>query len=168
MKESMWGYLIVGLGISIIFILLLVQNLTSTKQSNFYLGREVMEAALIDAVDYGNLQRTGKVTISKEKFVETVVRRFAESVVADRTYRIDFYDIHEYPPKATFKIVTDTGETVIDDTALSADINTYITSIIEAEETKYEDWVNYCNNHSADSRCPQESDIKEYDKLGLD
>ena len=63
-------------------------------------------------------------------------RRFAESVPADRTYQIDFYDIHEYPPKATIKISTKSGETVVgnyvdDYEAFDVDINTYITGILE-------------------------------------
>ena len=131
MKESMWGYLIIGLGIVIIAIILLVQRLTTTNEQDYFLSREVMKAAMTDAVDYGSYRQSGKLVMSKEKFVAVFTRRFAESVPADRTYQLDFYDIHEYPPKATVKISTKSGETVVNDTMLDLDINTYITGILE-------------------------------------
>ena len=69
--------------------------------------------------------------MSKEKFVAIFTRRFAESVQPDRTYQLEFYDIHEYPPKATVKIVTNSGETVVNNDMIDVPINTYITSILE-------------------------------------
>ncbi len=51
MKESMWGYFILSLGMLILAVMLLIQNLTSTNEEDFYLGREIMEAAMLDAVD---------------------------------------------------------------------------------------------------------------------
>ena len=42
MKESVWGYLILVLGIVVIVILLLIQRITTTTEEDFYLGREVM------------------------------------------------------------------------------------------------------------------------------
>ena len=134
MKESMWGYLIVSLGVVIIAILLLVQRLTSINEQDYYLSREIMKSAMIDAVDYGVWERTGKLVMSKEKFVSVFTRRFAENVQPDRTYKLDFYDIHEYPPKATIKISTASGETVINDDMLDVPINTYVTSILEINE----------------------------------
>ena len=136
MKESMLGYLIVSLGIIIIAVLFLIQRITTTNEQDYYLSREIMKAALNDAVDYGTYMKSGKLVISKEKFVAVFTRRFAESVPADRTYQIDFYDIHEYPPKATIKISTKSGETVVgnyvdDYEAFDVDINTYITGILE-------------------------------------
>ncbi len=133
MKESMWGYLIIGLGVVIIAVLLLVQRLTTTTEQDYYLSKEVLKAAMVDAVDYGSYRQSGKLVMSKEKFVAVFTRRFAESVPADRTYQLDFYDIHEYPPKATVKIVTDTGETVIKDDEINLDVNTFITGILESD-----------------------------------
>lgn len=131
MKESMWGYLIVALGIVIIAVILLVQRLTTTNEQDYYLMREVLKSAMVDAVDLGSYRTSEKIVMSKEKFVSVFTRRFAESVPADRTYQLDFYDIHEYPPKATVKISTKSGETVIKDDLLDLDINTYLTGIIE-------------------------------------
>ena len=134
MKESMWGYLIIALGIVIIAVILLVQRLTTTNEQDYFLSREVMKAAMADAVDYGSYRQSGKLVMSKEKFVAVFTRRFAESVPADRTYQLDFYDIHEYPPKATVKISTKSGETVVNDSMLDLDINTYITGILETKD----------------------------------
>ena len=136
MKESLWGYLIIGLGIVIIAIILLVQRLTTTNEQDYFLSREVMKASMIDAIDYGSYRESNKLVMSKEKFVAVFTRRFAESVPADRTYQLDFYDIHEYPPKATVKITTKTGTTVVKDSELDLDINTYITGILESWYTE--------------------------------
>ena len=136
MKESMWGYLIIGLGVVIIAVLLLVQRFTSTNEQDYFLSREVMKASMLDAVDYGSDMKDGVAVMSREKFVAIFTRRFAESVPADRTYQLDFYDIHEYPPKATVKISTKSGETVVKDDMLDLDINTFITGILETKEVK--------------------------------
>ena len=134
MKESMWGYIIVALGIVIVAILLLVQRLTTTNEQDYYLGREIIKSSMFDAVDYGTYMKSGKLVMSKEKFVAVFTRRFAESVTPDRNYTLEFYDIHEYPPKATIRIVTNTGETIINNDALDLQVNTFITAILETEK----------------------------------
>ena len=50
MKEAFWTYLLIALGIFIFVVLLLVQDLTSTDEEDYYLTKEVMEAAMIDAM----------------------------------------------------------------------------------------------------------------------
>jgi hypothetical protein len=131
MKESMWGYLIISLGIIIIAVILLVQRFTSRNEQDYYLSREIIKASMVDAIDYGSYGASGKLVMSKEKFVAVFTRRFAESVSPDNTYQLDFYDIHEYPPKATVKISTTSGEQVVKDTMLDLEIDTYITGILE-------------------------------------
>ena len=91
---------------------------------------------MIDAVDMGVYEKQHEIVMSKEKFVAIFTKRFAQSVPADNTYQLDFYDIHEYPPKATVKITTTTGETVISDSAVDSstinfEIGTYISAILE-------------------------------------
>lgn len=134
MKESMWGYMIISLGVIIIAIILLVQRLTTTNEEDFYLGREVMEAAMMDAVDYGTYRTTGKLVMSKEKFVEVFLRRFAESVTNNKDFQIDFYQIYEYPPKATVRIRTKTGETNIKDNSFNPNVDTILHGILETYE----------------------------------
>lgn len=136
MKESGWGYIILTLGIVIIAILLLVQRLTTTNEQDYYLSREIMKASMIDAVDMGVYENQHEIVMSKEKFVAVFTKRFAQSVPADNTYTLSFYDIHEYPPKATVKITTETGETVISDSMIEGrginfEIGNYISAIIE-------------------------------------
>ena len=135
MKESMWGYLIVILGVVILAILILVQRLTTTNEEDYYLSREVLKAAMLDAVDYGTyMKEPHKLVMSREKFVAVFTRRFADSVTADKDYRIDFYDIYEYPPKATIRISTNTGEVVVNEEGVNIEVNTFITGILETTD----------------------------------
>lgn len=131
MKESMWGYLIISLGLLIITIILFVQRLTTTNEEDFYLGREVLEAAMIDAVDYGSYRTTGDLWMSKEKFVEVFIRRFAENVNGSRSYKLDFYDIHENPPKATVRISTSSGTSTVNSEDFDVNVDTLLNGILE-------------------------------------
>ena len=134
MKESMWGYMIIGLGLVIVVILFLVQRLTTTNEQDYYLSREILRASMYDAIDYGTYMKSGKLVMSREKFVSVFTRRFAESVNPDRTYQLDFYDIYEYPPKATIRIKTNTGESSIKNNGVDIEVNTFITGILETTE----------------------------------
>lgn len=138
MKESMWGYLIISLGLVIVAVLFLVQNLTTTSEQDYYLSREILRSSMYDAIDYGTYMKSGKLVMSKEKFVSVFTRRFAESVNPDRTYQLDFYDIYEYPPKATIRIKTTTGETIIKKDSVNIEVNTFITGILETAEANGE------------------------------
>ena len=134
MKESMWGYMIIGLGLVIVVILFLVQRLTTTNEQDYYLSREILRSSMYDAIDYGTYMKSGKLVMSREKFVSVFTRRFAESVNPDRTYQLDFYDIYEYPPKATIRIKTTTGESIIKNDGVDIEVNTFITGILETTE----------------------------------
>ena len=111
MKESMWAYWIVILGISIFAIMMLLQNYTTTSEQDYYLMKEVMEASMYDAVDYGYYRETGRLTMNTEKFVENFIRRFADSVNINKNYKLDFYQIYEEPPAASVKVTTRTNDT---------------------------------------------------------
>ncbi len=134
MKQSFMGYLIIILGIFILVVLMLVQELTSTSEQDYYNTKEIMEAAMIDAVDYGTYRTSRKIRIIKEKFVENFLRRFAESVNATKDYNIEFFEISESPPKATVRISTKTGSYTIDSDTAEFDIITTLSGILE---TKY-------------------------------
>lgn len=131
MKESMWGYLILVLAIIVIVILLLVQRMTTTTEEDFYLGREIMEASMLDAVDYGTFRATGRIVMSQEKFVEVFIRRFAENVTNNKDYQLDFYDIYEEPPKATVRIRTVSGEATLKSGSFDIKLDTYMHGILE-------------------------------------
>lgn len=131
MKEASWGYMIILLGVVILAIILLMQRITVTSEEDFYLGREVMEASMLDAVDYGTYRLTGRIVMSEEKFIEVFLRRFSESVTNNKTYQIDFYDVYEEPPKASVRIRTSSGTTTINSDDFSTNIDTLLHGILE-------------------------------------
>ena len=139
MKESFWGYFLIALGVVIIVIIMFVQNISVTNEEDFYLGREVLEASMYDAVDFGTYESTGKLVMSKEKFVEVFLRRFAESVTNNKLggYQIDFYDIHEYPPKATVRIRTSSGTTEIKSDGFEVNLDTILNGVLVTNYGKH-------------------------------
>lgn len=108
MKESVWGYWIVVLGISILSIMVVVQNYTTTKEQDYFMMNEVMEAAMYESVDYGYYRDTGIFKMNTEKFVENFIRRFSETVNINKNYQIDIYQVYENPPAASVSIKTKT------------------------------------------------------------
>lgn len=104
MKESFWGIFVVFIGITSLVLIVLFQNLTNTDQHNSQLLEEVTEAAMKDAIDLAEYRATGNIKITREKFVENFIRRYAESASRSRKYEIVFYDINELPPKATVAV----------------------------------------------------------------
>ena len=108
MKETLWGYWIVVLGLFVIVVMMLLQNYTTTSQQDYYLLREVTNAAMHESIDFAHFRKYGEMRIHKEKFVENWMRRFAETININRTYNIRFYDIWEIPPKASVVVTTQT------------------------------------------------------------
>lgn len=104
MKESFWGSLVLMLGVTSIVFIYFFQNITNTDQQNYTLLRETTEAAMYDAIDQAEYAKTGNITIDGEKFVEVFVRRFAENASLSNSYKIDIYDISEYPPKVSLRV----------------------------------------------------------------
>ncbi|MFV0499730.1 MAG: DUF5411 family protein [Bacilli bacterium] len=106
MKEP---FLLVGFIIAAIvglFFVLLMNNITTTDQHNYYLLKEVTEAAMVDSVDYAYYRKNGTLRIYREKFVENFLRRWSEVADSSKEYDIKFYDIMESPPKASVEITT--------------------------------------------------------------
>ena len=106
-----WSFATVGvivLGLTGIAIILLFQSLTTNNENDYYLLKEVTEAAMIDAIDIPYYRETGQLKMIREKFVENFTRRYAESTIfTSSEYNIKFYEIMETPPKAS--IIIDTG-----------------------------------------------------------
>ena len=106
-----WSFASVGLivlGLIGVAIIVLFQQVTTTNESDYYLLKEVTEAAMIDAIDLSYYRETGDLKIIKEKIIENFIRRYAESIVfASNEYTIKSYDIIETPPKVSVTI--DTG-----------------------------------------------------------
>lgn len=117
-----WSFASVGLivfGLIGLTIIILFQNITTNNENDYYLLKEVTEASMIDAINMDYYRETGELKITKEKFVESFTRRFAESTVfASSNYTINYFDIMEEPPKVTVSINTGIGEyTIYQDTS---------------------------------------------------
>lgn len=104
MKESIWGVAVISLGIAAILFIFIFQRVTSTEEQNLYLLKETTEAAMYDAIDFRAAYAGQYIRIDREKFVENFVRRFAENASLAHNYRIDIYDVNEYPPKVSLKV----------------------------------------------------------------
>lgn len=134
MKESFWGYLIIILGIFTLTVILLFNDVTNTNDQNYYLVKEVTEAAMIDAVDIAYYRQTGDIAINKEKFVENFIRRYAESASQAKTYDIKFFDIVEKPPKVSLRVSSKTNSVNISGDAEQFDIINKIDAILETKD----------------------------------
>lgn len=109
MNRSFWAILVIMIGVASIFVIVFFQSITNTDEHNSQLLKEVTEASMWDALDYGAYRSKGTVRIDREKFVENFVRRYAESANLSRNYKIDFYDINEMPPKVSVKVTSSSG-----------------------------------------------------------
>ena len=129
MKESIWGWAIIVIGIVAIFFVYFFQSVTNTDEHNYNLLKDVTEAAMLDAVDksaYSN----GMIKIDREKFVENFVRRFAESATLSRTYVIKIYDVSELPPKVSLE-VSSVEDTTMTGEIIEFDISNRLDAILE-------------------------------------
>lgn len=129
------GMTIVGIiiiGVLTLFVVNIVQNYQNGSELDFYLLQETTEAAMLDAVDLGYYRSSGGILrVDREKFLESFVRRFAESVNQDRNYKIRVIDFNETPPKVSIQVGSSTVATFAGD---SFDIFTKVDGILE---TKY-------------------------------
>ena len=132
MKEAYWGYWLVVLGVFIIVVLLLVQNFTSTNSQDFYLVKEIAEASMEDAIDWGYYREYGEAKINKEKFYESFIRRFSEEASISTTYDIEFTEVYEAPPKIGVKVSSKSNSFSITGDADSFDIVNKIDAILES------------------------------------
>lgn len=123
MKYSYLGFGIIMAGLFGIVFLVMFESITVDNESEYYVLKEAMEAAMLESIDISCFRSDetegcgGTVKISEQKFVENFTRRFASSISGDvKEYEIQFYDIIESPPKATVVIKGLTGEyTIISD-----------------------------------------------------
>lgn len=131
MRESMWGVFVVTVGVVLILLIYLFQDITNTDEHNYYLLKETTEASLLDAVDLAEYNTTGSISINREKFVEVFVRRFAESADLSNTYVIEIYDINEEPPKVSLLVKTKTSGNVGSE-PVTFDISNRLDAILES------------------------------------
>lgn len=131
------GMTIVGiiiLGVLTLAVVNIIQNYQTGSELDYYLLEETTEAAMIDGVDLGYYRTSGGVLrVDREKFLESFVRRFAESVNQDRNYKIRILDFNETPPKVSIQVGSSTVATFAGD---NFDIVHKIDGILE---TKYDE-----------------------------
>lgn len=131
MKTAYWGYWLILLGVFIVIIMLLIQNLTNSNTITDSMLQEIAEAAMIDAVDYGYYTTYGEVKIIKEKFMEVFVRRMSDTVSGSTTYKIEFLEIYESPPMVSVKVSSSSQTFNIMGDTETFDIIDSIDSILE-------------------------------------
>ena len=108
MNKAMLTVGIILLSLISLLLINVITNYSTGGELDYYLVKETTDAAMEDAIDYAFLRTCGLYRIDKEKFVESFVYRFANSVDGTRRYTIGFYDINEMPPKVSVKVDSDT------------------------------------------------------------
>ncbi len=131
MKNAFWAYWLILLGIVIVVIMLLVQNLTTSSNQDYYVVKEITNAALIDAVDFAYYRDYGEIRIHKEKFYESFIRRFSETASLSTTYTLSFFGVYEAPPKASVEIKSKSNSFSVVGDATQFDMVERIDAIIE-------------------------------------
>ena len=128
MNKAMLTVGIIILSLATLLMINIISNYSSGSELDYYLVKETSEAAMVDALDVKYYRQTGMLRIDKEKFVESFVRRFADSVDMTRNYRLSFYDINEVPPKVSVKA---DSSTVLSFEEENLEMTTQIDAILE-------------------------------------
>lgn len=132
MKEAVWGWWMMVLGLMVLTIILLLSDMTTTSEQNYYMTKQITEASMIEAVDYAYYRKYGELRISSEKFMENFIRRYAEVITINKTTTINFYDIYEVPPKVTVEVSTTSSQFFVrDTTTTSVALKNRINAILE-------------------------------------
>lgn len=100
------------LGVLTLAVVNIVTSYSSGNDLDYYLLNETTKAAMIDSVDLGYYRVSGGIIrCDREKFLESFVRRFAESATADTDYKIRILDFNETPPKVSIQVGSGTVAT---------------------------------------------------------
>lgn len=137
MKESFWGLFVIVLGLVGLAVLGLLQNITSTNEQNYYLLKEIAEAAMLDSVDLGYYRREGEIAIVEEKFVESFTRRFAASQARNKTYVVRIYEVQVSPPRVSLLVNVAENLQIINKVDVDFNVDNRVDAILE---TKYSDY----------------------------
>ena len=126
MKYGFLGFGLMMFGMIGLVFIVMFESITIDNDSEYYELKEAMQASMFESVDrkaYSNpenyyegncitadkkyVRNMSKIKIVEQKFVENFTRRLAAGIGGDAdNYTIEFYDIIEYPPKATIKITS--------------------------------------------------------------
>ena len=142
MNKAMLTVGIIILSLATLLMINIITNYSSGSELDYYLVKETSEAAMVDAIDVKYYRENGLLRIDKEKFVESFLRRFADSVDNTRNYQVAFYDLNEVPPKVSVKVDSSTvlsfnGDNLEMSTTLDAILeNTYNSDPLVTNELK--------------------------------
>lgn len=132
MNKGMLTVGIILLSLMALLLINVISNYSTGGELDYYLVKETTEAAMEDAIDLEYYRLNLQVRIDKDKFVESFLRRFADSVDNTRSYYVSFYDINEVPPKVSVKV---DSLTVLSFSGAAANISTSMDAIIETDYT---------------------------------
>ena len=105
MSKAMGLVGIIILGVLTLAVVNIVTSYSSGNDLDYYLLNEATKAAMIDSIDLGYYRVSGGIIrCDREKFLESFVRRFAESATADTDYKIRILDFNETPPKVSIQV----------------------------------------------------------------
>ena len=128
MNKAMLTVGIIILSLAALLMINIISNYSSGSELDYYLVKETSEAAMIDAIDVKYYRDNGLLRMDKEKFVESFIRRFADSVDTTRNYKLSFYDLNEVPPKVSVKV---DSSTVLSFKGSNLEMSTKLDAILE-------------------------------------
>lgn len=141
MKYSFSWLILIAVGGFGIILLMLFENVAINNESEYYVLKESVEAAMYESIDYLYYARTGELKIVEEKFVSNCTRRFYTSISGfGDGYELTFYDIMESPPKVSVSATSKTDDYVFfswgegnEDNTTTFDIKNTLSAILEFE-----------------------------------
>ena len=166
MKESMWGYYLILLGIMVSTVMILMSNMVTSNQQDYYLLKEVTNASMHDSIDWSYYKKYGEVRINTEKFVEVFIRRFAETVSKTNTYKLDFYSVYENPPSVSIRVTTNTGDFHIAGDATNIDVVNSYDAILESNNNVFADDNDFIFYSIPYGDCGVEDQYRKEDNIG--
>ncbi len=153
MNKGMLSVGIILLSVVALLLLNVLSNYSTGGELDYYLVKETVDAAMVDAIDASYLRTCGLYRMDKEKFVESFLYRFADSVDTSRSYEIEIYDLNEVPPKVSVRVNSLTALTFhhANGEDLAANITTSYDAILET--TYKDDATVYTGINDSSDKC---------------
>ena len=136
MNKGMLTVGIIVLALMGLLLINLISNYSTGSELDYYLVKETVEASIEDAIDVKYYRDNGAIRLDKDKFVESFLRRFADSVDNTRNYRVSIYDLNEVPPKVSVKVTTKTDDFTIFADTTSVPVVNKVDAILEVNLSK--------------------------------
>lgn len=128
MQSSYWGYWLVVMGVAIVGLMISVQSLTTNTTQDYLNIKEIAEASMLEAVDYGYYRDYNEVKMNKEKFMEVFIRMLSDTMTSLDKYEVNFYGIYEAPPKVSVEVKSNSGTDFV---STGYDVVTRLDAIIQ-------------------------------------